>query len=196
VYWLMPPTVQATPEAPRAAAARLQQLGPLGQDELITCGAIAVALALWVFGEQYGVPPVVGAMLAVGLLLGAGVLDWRRDCLGGCPQAFDTLFWFGVLVSMSIALQERGVVDAFTGQAAGALSALDLGWPALFVALHCVFYALHYLFASQTAHVGALYTGFLSLMLAAGEQGGRCFWRGRGTILQGAYFDSIAPPPS
>jgi hypothetical protein len=34
-------------------------------------------------------------MLAVGSLLATGVLDWRADCLRGCPQAFDTLFWFG-----------------------------------------------------------------------------------------------------
>lgn len=48
-----------------------------------------------VFGEQVGIPPVVGAILAVGMLLGTGVLNWREDCLKGTPQAWDTLFWFG-----------------------------------------------------------------------------------------------------
>ena len=40
--------------------------------------------------------------------------------------------------------------------------------PALFGALHVTFFMFHYLFASQTAHVGALYTAFLGLMLAGG----------------------------
>lgn len=74
-----------------------------------------------------------------------------------------------VLVSMSIALQQHGVIDVFTGWAGSHLAPLDLPWPALFGALHLVFFAMHYLFASQVAHVGALYTAFLSLMLAGGE---------------------------
>jgi hypothetical protein len=57
--------------------------------------AVGLALGLWVFGENIGVPPVVASMMAVGMLLFTGVLDWRQDCLKGCPQAFDTLFWFG-----------------------------------------------------------------------------------------------------
>ncbi|KIY99361.1 Putative malate transporter yflS [Monoraphidium neglectum] len=48
------------------------------------------------------------------------------------------------------------------------MDALHLPWPLLFAALHLQFFTLHYLFASQTAHTGALYTAFLSLMLAGG----------------------------
>ncbi|KAI8470394.1 MAG: Sodium/sulfate symporter [Monoraphidium minutum] len=176
VYWLQPPTIKDTPEAPKAAAARLEQLGRLTQDETVMLAAVGVALTLWVFGDRLGVPPVVAAMLAVGILVGAGVLDWRADCLRGTPQAWDTLFWFGVLISMSLCLQERGVIAAFTGWASGQLGALHLPWPALFGALHLQargrgrggFFLLHYLFASQTAHIGALYTAFLSLMIAGG----------------------------
>ncbi|GBF97276.1 dicarboxylate transporter chloroplastic-like [Raphidocelis subcapitata] len=167
-YLVQPPTVKETPEAPKQAARRLRQLGKLTQDEIVMMGAVAIALTLWTGGESIGVPPVVASMLAVGMLLATGVLDWRADCLRGCPQAFDTLFWFGVLVSMSLALQQHGVIDVFTGWASSNLSGLDLAWPALFGALHLLFFAFHYLFASQTAHVGALYTAFLSLMLAGG----------------------------
>jgi di/tricarboxylate transporter len=55
---------------------------------------VAVALSLWVFGDRVGVPPVVASMLALGMLLATGVLDWKADCLRGSPQAWDTLFWF------------------------------------------------------------------------------------------------------
>jgi DASS family divalent anion:Na+ symporter len=38
----------------------------------------------------------------------------------------------------------------------------------VFFILHFAFFALHYLFASQTAHIGALYAAFLAMMLASG----------------------------
>lgn len=41
----------------------------------------------------------------------------------------------------------------------------------MFFILHTAFFGLHYLFASQTAHIGALYAAFLAMMLAAGEHG-------------------------
>jgi di/tricarboxylate transporter len=39
----------------------------------------------------------------------------------------------------------------------------------VFFILHTAFFGLHYLFASQTAHIGALYAAFLAMMLASGE---------------------------
>lgn len=55
----------------------------------------------------------------------------------------------------------------FTPQG-GALTAMKMHWTAVFGILHAAFFFLHYLFASQTAHIGALYTAFLAMMLAAG----------------------------
>lgn len=72
---------------------------------------------------------------------------------------------------MSMGLQSLGVIDAFSGWAGAQLDHLALPWPALFVALHLSFYLCHYLFASQTAHVGALYAAFVSLAISAGAQG-------------------------
>lgn len=40
----------------------------------------------------------------------------------------------------------------------------------VFFILHTAFFGLHYLFASQTAHIGALYAAFLAMMLASGEE--------------------------
>lgn len=73
---------------------------------------------------------------------------------------------------MSLALQQRGVVGALTSAAAAGLSTLPspLPWPALFAGAHAAFFYLHYLFASKSAHVGALYAAFLSLLLAGGAR--------------------------
>lgn len=42
----------------------------------------------------------------------------------------------------------------------------------VFFILHAAFFGLHYLFASQTAHIGALYAAFLAMMLASGKHQG------------------------
>jgi DASS family divalent anion:Na+ symporter len=69
---------------------------------------------------------------------------------------------------MAGGLQSLGVIDLFSGWAGGQLSGLALPWPALFAVLHLLFFSMHYLFASQTAHVGALFAAFCSLMISAG----------------------------
>lgn len=73
-----------------------------------------------------------------------------------------------VLISMSLGLQSLGVIDAFSGYAGSQLDALGLPWPALFAALHLTYFLAHYMFASQTAHVGALFAAFCSLMISSG----------------------------
>jgi DASS family divalent anion:Na+ symporter len=70
---------------------------------------------------------------------------------------------------MSLNLQTLGVIDSFSAFVGTHLDALSLPWPALFAVLHLTFFAAHYLFASQTAHVGALYAAFVSLSVSVGE---------------------------
>ncbi|KAF6250451.1 Sodium/sulfate symporter [Scenedesmus sp. NREL 46B-D3] len=98
--------------------------------------------------------------------MGPWVLTWR-DCLEYSP-AWDTLIWFAILISMSNGLNESGLINSFAGMVGTQLNALNLGWQPVFFILHFAFFTLHYLFASQTAHIGALYAAFLAMMLASG----------------------------
>jgi DASS family divalent anion:Na+ symporter len=86
-------------------------------------------------------------------------------------SAWDTLFWFAILVGMSGQLNAAGVVGHFASTVGDALAAASLTWPAAAVLLAGAYWGLHYLFASQTAHVGALYSAFLAMMLGAGVPG-------------------------
>lgn len=97
----------------------------------------------------------------------AGVLTWR-DCLEYAP-AWDTLIWFAILISMSNGLNESGLINTFANIVGQQLTSLNLGWQPVFFILHTAFFGLHYLFASQTAHIGALYAAFLAMMMAAGR---------------------------
>ena len=86
-----------------------------------------------------------------------------------CVQAWDTLFWFAVLVGMSGQLNSSGVISHFADIVGGKLTSMNMGWQPVFGLLNGAYFVLHYMFASQTAHVGALYAAFLAMMLSAGD---------------------------
>lgn len=170
LYKLMPPGIKDTPDAPGQAAERLRAMGPMSRDEKIMAAVMGSALVMWMFGEQLAITPVLAAMLGLCGLLLTGVLSWR-ECLSYQP-AWDTLFWFSILIGMSGQLNSMGVIQAFAGSVGGLLAQLNMGWMPIFGLLHTAFFCLHYMFASQTAHVGALYSAFCAMMLAAGERPG------------------------
>lgn len=85
---LCPPEIKNTPEAPAAAAERLQKMGPMSRDEKIMLGTMAFAVVLWVTGDAIGVSSVVAAMLGklpCNIFKGAfrhpGTLCLRCSCL-------------------------------------------------------------------------------------------------------------------
>ncbi len=169
MYNIFAPEIKETPEAPALATKRLESMGPMGRDEKIMLGTMGAAVCLWVCGEAIGVSAVTTAMIGLSGLLLSGVLTWR-ECLT-YPAAWDTLFWFAILVGMSGQLNSLGVITHFAGQVGAQLVAANLGWPQVFVLLNGAYFVLHYMFASQTAHVGALYSAFLAMSLSTGIPG-------------------------
>lgn len=108
-------------------------------------------------------------MIGLSILLILGVLDWN-DCLSE-KSAWDTLAWFAILVGMASQLTNLGVVAWISDSVAKFLQSFSLSWPAAFGVLQAAYFFIHYLFASQTGHVGALYSAFLAMHIAAGVPG-------------------------
>lgn len=169
MYKIYPPEIKDTPEAPAMAAKRLEEMGPVSRNEWAMVGTMLLAVSLWVFGDALGIASVVAAMLGLSILLLVGVLDWD-DCLSE-KSAWDTLAWFAVLVGMASQLTNLGIVQWMSGCVAKSLLSFSLSWPAAFGILQASYFLIHYLFASQTGHVGALYSAFLAMHLAAGVPG-------------------------
>ena len=167
LYVIEKPEITATPEAPEEAERELRAKGSMSTDEMIMAGTMLLAVCLWVAGESIGISAVLTAMIGLTILLVSGTLKWK-DCLEYTP-AWDTLFWFAVLISMSGGLNSMGVIKALADNAAGVLANLKMGWMPIFFILHFIYFIVHYLFASQTAHVGALLVAFLTLMISASK---------------------------
>nr|GMD04791.1 dicarboxylate transporter 2.1, chloroplastic-like [Ipomoea batatas] len=169
LYKLYPPEIKDTPEAPAMAANKLELMGPITKNEWVMIGTMLLAVSLWVFGEAVGISSVVAAMIALSILLLLGVLEWD-DCLSE-KAAWDTLAWFAVLVGMAGQLTNLGIVSWMSSCVAKSLASLSLNWPAAFALLQAAYFFIHYLFASQTGHVGALYSAFLAMHLVSGVPG-------------------------
>jgi len=155
-YWIYPPELKTCPEVPEWARKELGQLGAVSAKEIVLIGLVVLALGLWIFGGSY-IDPTTAALLVVGLLVVTRTIGWS-DVLDDKP-AFNTLIWFGTLVALAGGLAQTGVVTWLAGQVGPVLATLS-PLPGL-VGLIVLFFLLHYLFASVTAHVTAL----LPLML-------------------------------
>ncbi|CAN6466904.1 unnamed protein product [Victoria cruziana] len=169
LYKIFPPETKDTPNAPALAEQKLKEMGPVTKNEWVMVGTMILAVSLWIFGESIGVSSVVTAMLGLSVLLLLGVLNWD-DCLTE-KSAWDTLAWFAVLVGMAGQLTNLGIVSWMSSCVAKSLQAFSLSWPAAFAVLQAAYFLIHYLFASQTGHVGALYSAFLAMHLASGVPG-------------------------
>ncbi|KAI3744268.1 hypothetical protein L1987_57345 [Smallanthus sonchifolius] len=165
IYKNFPPETKHTADAPILAKNKLEEMGPGKQNKWIMLGTMLVTVALWIGGESLGISSVVAAMLGLSVLLILGVLSWD-DCLSE-KSAWDTLAWFAVLIGMATQLTVLGVVPWLSKCVVSFLKSLSVGWQLELFILQSVYFFIHYLFAGQTAHVGALYSAFLSMHLTA-----------------------------
>ncbi|MBI4623613.1 MAG: anion permease [Verrucomicrobia bacterium] len=159
IYKLYPPEIRMSAEVPKWAAQELAKMGGVTARELIMASLVAMALGLWVFGGRT-IDPTLVALVAISLMLVCRVFSWE-DILGN-KSAWNVLAWFATLVVLADGLNKVGFVGWF-GRAAAALLA---GHSPVIVmtTLVVLFFLIHYMFASLTAHT----TAVLPVILAAG----------------------------
>jgi divalent anion:Na+ symporter, DASS family len=165
IYRLCPPGAVKTPDAPVVARAALAGLGPVTRSERVMAAILVVLLGAWILGPAIGLDVTAAALIAVAALLLTGVLTWEDAC---CQhEAWNTFIWFATLVMMATYMGQFGFIAWFTAQI-GTLFP-GLGWPAGLIGLSLIYFYTHYLFASITAHVSAMYAPFLAVALALGS---------------------------
>ena len=165
VYKVYPPELKKTPEAAASAKASLTDLGPMTGAEKVMAGTIVLLLALWILGDSLlGMSATTTALVGLCVLLVSGVLTWEDVTKE--RQAWDTLVWFAVLVMMATQLNELGLIPWLSAQMSGVVA--GMGWQSAFILLTLVYFFAHYLFASNTAHISAMYAAFLATAIIAG----------------------------
>ena len=164
VYKLYPPIMKQTPDAPILASKKLKEMGPLSRKEGLMIFVFVLLLTLWIFGGILCIKATVAAMVGLALLLILDILTWQ-DVIRE-EGAWDTFIWFSVLIMLATSLNKYGFTAWMSEQFVGMVT----GWPWLvaFLFLVLVYFYSHYFFASNSAHVGAMYTAFLLVIIGLG----------------------------
>ena len=158
VYVIYPPEAKESTDAPMWAGQELARMGSITRPELIMGGLAILALLLWIFGGRRFDATTV-ALMALSLMVLFKVISWE-DVIGH-KAAWNVLVWFATLVALADGLSRVGFLGWFAKTAAVSMSGFSIG--ALVVGFVLLFYFIHYMFASLTAHTTAL----LPVILAA-----------------------------
>jgi L-tartrate/succinate antiporter len=159
-FWLYPPEVKVGDEAVNWAKQELNRLGPISMHEAMVGLLVVIALALWIFGARY-VNATTVALLVTSLMLVTRTFTW--DDMLKNSSAWNTLAWFATLVALADGLNRVGFVKWLAETIAHQL--IGVAPISAMLILVAVFFVLHYMFASVTAHV----TAVMPIMLALGS---------------------------
>jgi L-tartrate/succinate antiporter len=160
-YVLFPPEIKSSEGAGSWAAEELRKMGRVTRKEWTMAVLAAAALVLWIFASARLDSTIIAFMVLAAMIL-TGVISW--DDLLGYRQAWNMLIWFGTLVALADGLKLVGFLNWFAVATAGLLKGLPVLW--IVVLLVAVYYLVHYMFASLTAHATALLPVFLVTALA------------------------------
>lgn len=164
IYFLHPPAIKSSPEAPAHAKRSLKEMGSLSQHEIIMMLTFGFLIVCWILGKKVGLDATATAMIGVVILLVTRVLDWS-DVVNE-KSAWDTMVWFAIVVMLSGYLAEFGTIKWLSTQMAMSLSQYSAAVAVPILVL--LYFYLHYMFASVTAHATVLFTTFLFLITSFG----------------------------
>jgi L-tartrate/succinate antiporter len=157
VYVIYPPEIRTSREVPAWAATELEGMGPLSSREATMGALVLLAFLTWVFAAKW-INPTAAILAVVSLMVLMRIIEWN-DVVGN-RSAWDTVIYFGTLLTLADGLNRLGVVT----WAANAATRTLLGMPPLLtmVLLVSFFFGAHYLFASLTAHTIVVLPALLS----------------------------------
>jgi len=159
IYKIYPPEIKESAEVQTWASQELGKMGKFTRKELVMALLAILALMLWIFGGKF-VDATTAAGVVISLMVITAVVTW--DDILSNKAAWNVLVWFATLVAMADGLNKVGFVTWFAKSASTLL--MGMSPIVIMVCLVGIFFFVHYMFASITAHV----TAVLPVMLAAG----------------------------
>jgi L-tartrate/succinate antiporter len=159
-YWIYPPEIKISVGADTWAAEKLSVMGKISQKEVMMATLAFVALVLWIFAGAWLDSTMIAITVLVLMIL-TRIISWE-DLLE-YRQAWNMLIWFGTLVALADGLKETGFLKWFATSTSGLMKGLPI--MTIVILMVAVYYLVHYMFASLTAHATALLPVFLTAVV-------------------------------
>lgn len=163
-YKFMDPALKRTPEAKQMGREELARLGPMTKQEKLVSVGFVLALIGWGTCLLTGYDANAIGLGLVAFLFISNAVQWK-DVLND-KAAWDTVVWFGAIISLAGGLTKLGFITWMSSSFASSLGGLD--WLTTFLVLGLAYIYLHYVFATASGHVAAMYVPFASVAIAAG----------------------------
>ncbi len=164
IYRIAPPTIRQTPHAKAMAKERLDEMGPMKAQEWIMVGIFILLIVLWILGSQINLKATIPAMMGLSIMLLTGILKWK-DILEE-HGAWDAFIWFSILVTLATFLNKFGFMTWFSNVVTNHVGGLE--WVIGFLLVSLLYFYSHYFFASNIAHISAMYAPMFIVSLALG----------------------------
>lgn len=164
LFFILPPELKKTPEAPKLANEELEKMGPMSHSEKVMCGVFIMSILLWATASYTKLDATLIALGGGSVLLLFNVLTWK-DVLNE-NGAWDAMIWVGALSTIAGLLSKYGLILWFSTLISSSL--VGIPWMYTLIMIILVYLYSHYMFASLTGHTAALYPAFIGVATAAG----------------------------
>ncbi len=164
LYKFYPPEIKKTPEAKKLATEELKKMGPMSAREKSLFVVFIILLGLWATTTITHLNTTLIALSGLCILLVTRVLTWN-DVISE-KKAWDTLIWVGGVIIMSAYLNKYGFIHWIAEILEHQLVGVSM-LTAVFLSFVIYLYS-HYLFASMSAHIAAMYAALITLGSVAG----------------------------
>ena len=140
-------------------------MGPMSLAEKILAFDFVLLILLWTVGDIFfSIPATLSAFIGLMVLLISNIMSWKNIIEE--KTAWDTMFWFAVLVMMANALNKYGMISWISERIVGYVGHFE--WITVFLLLVMVYFYNRYFFASAMAHISAMYLAFLAVAVSVG----------------------------
>jgi DASS family divalent anion:Na+ symporter len=163
-YRVLMPTLRSTPEASAFASSELTRMGRLDRSQAIAALVFGGVGLFWITSAWHHLDVTFVALGGVAVLLSTNVLTWQTAA--GERSAWDVFVWYGGMLRMGELLNETGSTRAFAEQVAGLFGGIP--WVIVLVLILVIYFYAHYVFASITAHLLAMFPPFVAVLVGIG----------------------------
>lgn len=164
VYKVLNPELKRTPEAREMGRTSLAAIGPMSRNEKVVALGFLLALIGWGTSLVTNLSATTVGLGLAAYLFASGAVAWKE--LLKDYAAWDTLIWFGAIISLAGGLTDLGFIKWMTGAMSASVQGYD--WLTTFIVLGVLYIYVHYAFATASGHVAALYVPFAAVAIAAG----------------------------
>ena len=147
--FLIKPTLSKTPEAKRMGREELDKMGAMSRQEILVGLGFLLALLGWGTSLLTGLNATAVGLALIAFLFATGAVQWK-DVLAD-KAAWDTVVWFGAIISLAGGLTKLGFVKWMSALFAGMLAHYDA--MTAFILLGFAYIYLHYVFATVRRNV-------------------------------------------